>query len=109
LTQYDLAHGEVTAAHISRIETGDRRPSIALLEQLARKLGTDAETLMGGAHSAEARVSRSVPDDYLAAKRVAKAAAAWHAQPTVRHYEVLVGAVTAWTTTQREPNAPASP
>lgn len=114
LTQYDLAGGGVTGAHISRIESGDRRPSVELLEQLASKLGTDAETLMGSAHSTEARAIRSMPADYLAAKRVANAAAAWHAEPTVRHYELLLSAVTAWTSTtaaqqQSSTNEPSSP
>lgn len=51
LTQEDLAAGEVTVGYISRIEAGQRRPDVRLLELFAEQLGTTAEFLVTGEES----------------------------------------------------------
>jgi transcriptional regulator with XRE-family HTH domain len=51
LTQGQLAQGLVSAAYVSRIESGQRRPDPALLERLADRLGTDADELLSGVAS----------------------------------------------------------
>jgi transcriptional regulator with XRE-family HTH domain len=48
LTQVDLSGPGVTNAHVSRIETGDRQPTLGALRQIARKLGVPAEYLEHG-------------------------------------------------------------
>ena len=48
LTQVDLSGLGVTNAHVSRIETGARQPSLAALRQIARKLGVPVEYLEHG-------------------------------------------------------------
>jgi transcriptional regulator with XRE-family HTH domain len=48
LTQIDLAGPGVSNAHVSRIETGARRPSLGALRQIARKLGVPVEYLEHG-------------------------------------------------------------
>jgi transcriptional regulator with XRE-family HTH domain len=48
LTQCDLAETGVSEAHISRIESGSRRPSIPVIRRLARSLGVSPEYLESG-------------------------------------------------------------
>ncbi|MGA9761147.1 MAG: helix-turn-helix transcriptional regulator [Gaiellaceae bacterium] len=48
LTQIDLAGPGISNAHVSRIETGARRPSLGALRQIARKLGVPVEYLEHG-------------------------------------------------------------
>ncbi len=48
LTQAEAASGTVTAAYISRIEIGNRRPDVQLLVHLAAKLRTTVEALVDG-------------------------------------------------------------
>jgi tetratricopeptide (TPR) repeat protein len=48
LTQGDLADGEVSIGYVSRIESGQRRPNGKVLQQLAARLGTTLEQLLGG-------------------------------------------------------------
>lgn len=55
LTQAELADGEVTAAYVSRIERGQRRPAAHLLEELAHRLGTTGHQLLTGFSTHEAR------------------------------------------------------
>lgn len=55
LTQSQLAAGEVSAAYISRIEDGQRRPEVRLLERLANRAGTTAHELLTGVTPQEAR------------------------------------------------------
>lgn len=46
LTQEEVAlEAETNAAHISRIERGDRQPSLAMLEDIARALGTTVSSI----------------------------------------------------------------
>jgi transcriptional regulator with XRE-family HTH domain len=46
LTQEELGEGEASAAYISRIEAGNRRPGIGLLAHVAKRLGTSIEVLV---------------------------------------------------------------
>lgn len=48
ITQADVAGGDVSTAYISRIEDGQRRPSTALLVQIAARLKTTPEELLLG-------------------------------------------------------------
>jgi tetratricopeptide (TPR) repeat protein len=48
MTQAQLAGGEVTVGYISRIETGQRRPDVRLIELFARQLETTPEFLITG-------------------------------------------------------------
>jgi transcriptional regulator with XRE-family HTH domain len=54
LTQSGLADGAVTIGYVSRIEAGQRRPDVALLEQFARVLDTTPEHLVTGVEPARA-------------------------------------------------------
>ncbi|WP_188113531.1 helix-turn-helix domain-containing protein [Nocardioides humilatus] len=47
-TQTDLAGGEVSVGYVSRIESGTRRPNLAVLTSLASRLGTPIEQLLLG-------------------------------------------------------------
>lgn len=49
LTLRQLAFPGCTAAYLSRIESGDRAPSLQLLREIARRLGVSAEYLASGA------------------------------------------------------------
>ena len=49
LTQGQLAGDLASVAYVSRIESGKRRPDLALLESLARRLSTTAVSLLTGA------------------------------------------------------------
>lgn len=55
LTQSELADGTVTAAYVSRIERGQRRPAAPLLEALASRMGTTGHQLLTGFSTHEAR------------------------------------------------------
>lgn len=48
LTQTEAAGGDASTAYISRIEAGQRRPDLRLLDQLSRRLGTTVEELLIG-------------------------------------------------------------
>ncbi|HVT63683.1 MAG TPA: helix-turn-helix domain-containing protein [Mycobacteriales bacterium] len=54
LTQTALADGAVTIGYVSRIEAGQRRPDVALLERFARVLETTPEHLVTGVEPARA-------------------------------------------------------
>ncbi|MGZ8694542.1 MAG: helix-turn-helix domain-containing protein [Gaiellaceae bacterium] len=56
LTQRDLAFPGCSPAYISRIESGDRIPSLQLLRELGRRLGVSEDFLATGAN-------RAAPDD----------------------------------------------
>jgi transcriptional regulator with XRE-family HTH domain len=55
LSQRDLATESCTAAYISRIEKGERVPSIQLMREFASRLGLSEEYLATGASGAAAR------------------------------------------------------
>lgn len=46
MTQGDVAAGEVTAAYVSRMEDGQRRPKLDLLVRMAERMGTTVEALL---------------------------------------------------------------
>src|SRR6478672_7930124 len=48
LSQRALARGICTAAYVSRLEKGERIPSLQLLRRLASRLGVDADELASG-------------------------------------------------------------
>lgn len=54
LTQGQLADGAVTIGYVSRIEAGQRRPDVALLERFAGVLGTTADHIVTGIDPARA-------------------------------------------------------
>src|SRR5581483_7000304 len=53
LTQTALAGDEITAAYVSRIEDGQRRPEFGLLGRLAQRMGVSLEYLVAEGPSAE--------------------------------------------------------
>src|SRR5581483_4782327 len=53
LTQQDLAGAEISAAYVSRIESGQRRPDYAIALQLAQRLETTVEFLATGREAAD--------------------------------------------------------
>lgn len=55
MTQSQVTDGEVTAAYLSRIEDGQRRPGAHLLERMARRMGTTLHQLLIGTGTHEAR------------------------------------------------------
>lgn len=63
LTQGQLADGLVSAAYVSRIEVGNRRPDTTLLQRLAERLGTTAEELILGV-SHDERAAAELELDY---------------------------------------------
>jgi transcriptional regulator with XRE-family HTH domain len=60
LSQRDLAEPGVTYAYISRIEAGQRRPSVKALRKLAPKLEVSVEWLETGKESPSAELARLV-------------------------------------------------
>ena len=46
LTQAQATDGEVSATYLSRIEDGQRRASVGLLERMAARMGVDVESLL---------------------------------------------------------------
>ena len=58
LTQSQVVDGVVSAAYLSRIEGGDRRPSVKLLELIAERLSTTAEHLLTGVAASHAEQLR---------------------------------------------------
>ena len=46
LTQAEVAGDDVSAAYVSRIEAGQRRPEAMLLERMAARLGVDLQALL---------------------------------------------------------------
>src|SRR5438132_2874900 len=61
LSQRALARGICTPAYVSRLEKGERIPSLQLLRQLAERLDADADELASG-------VPRSAEDPLLDAE-----------------------------------------
>ncbi len=53
LTQVELAADEITPAHVSRIESGQRRPEFGLLTRLAGRLGVHLTDLLEQPQSAQ--------------------------------------------------------
>lgn len=55
MTQAQVAGSEVSAAYVSRIEDGQRRPELRLLGRMAKRMGTTLQQLLTGLTSTEAR------------------------------------------------------
>ena len=80
LSQRALSLPGCSSAYISRLEAGDRVPSLQLLRKLAQKLGVDEEYLARGVKRVEqpppelveAEVARRLGDVELARERYAK-------------------------------------
>lgn len=80
-----VAGAGVSAAYLSRIEHGERRPSVSVLEHIAAKLGVDVDELVG------------VNNGEGLADAVAAAAARWlHSPANTRTYEDLVTSIRVW-------------
>ena len=47
LTQSDVAQGQLSISYLSRIESGKRRPDVALLDAIATRLDLDLDQLLG--------------------------------------------------------------
>lgn len=91
LTQAEVAGGKYTAAYLSRVETGDRRPSMAALRAFASVLGTTPRALTIGVGPG-LRPSPAVP-----AISVATAAADWLKNPAdLAAYKRLLAAARVW-------------
>jgi transcriptional regulator with XRE-family HTH domain len=52
-TQTDLAEGDISVGYVSRIESGQRRPNAAVLDDLASRLGVPADHLLRGVSARE--------------------------------------------------------
>jgi transcriptional regulator with XRE-family HTH domain/Tfp pilus assembly protein PilF len=52
-TQTDLAGGDISVGYVSRIESGQRRPNAAVLDDLASRLGVPADQLLRGVSARE--------------------------------------------------------
>ncbi|HEX2894960.1 MAG TPA: tetratricopeptide repeat protein [Marmoricola sp.] len=62
MTQAQVAGDEVSAAYLSRIEDGSRRPEVRLLERMAARMGTSLEDLLLDVSQDEARKYRLALD-----------------------------------------------
>jgi len=94
MTQAEVAAGRFSVAYLSRIESGDRRPSPETLEHIARTLGTDIPTLL---RAPRRRGRRGRPADQLRAHNAARATAEWLRSPTDQSaYAGMVRAVATW-------------
>lgn len=101
--------------YLSRIETGQRRPAPAVLEQIAAMLKTtvdellsDAPQLAGAPLPAADTVAdpSAVQRDVAAARVVARATAAWLREPTnPTAYRTMTVAVRRWEEVCHEPGA----
>lgn len=58
LTQAQVAGTDMSVAYVSRIEAGNRRPELAMLEAVARRLRTTPHALVTGADPARAQEAR---------------------------------------------------
>jgi transcriptional regulator with XRE-family HTH domain len=71
LSQRQLAFHGCSPAYISRIEGGERVPSLHIIRELATRLGVSAEWLATGAQDGDARATEEVRQA-LAAYRLAE-------------------------------------
>jgi transcriptional regulator with XRE-family HTH domain len=76
LSQRQLSFPGCSAAYISRLEAGDRVPSLQLLRKLAQKLSADEEYLATG----EKRVEQ-MPPEVVEAAVEDRLAGGWNRQP----------------------------
>lgn len=76
LTQRELAFPGCSAAYISRIERGERIPSLQVLRELARRIGVGESSLAFGRETLDPLVAERVRDAEAAAASGDAAAAA---------------------------------
>lgn len=62
LTQSDLAEGSISVGYVSRIESGQRRPTAEVLESMAVRLKTSSEALLSGVEQHESDEIRVLVD-----------------------------------------------
>lgn len=62
MTQSDVAGDSMSIAYVSRMESGQRRPTVKALTELARKLGVPVEQLLGAMTAGEADEVRLILD-----------------------------------------------
>lgn len=88
----------ITAAYLSRIETGDRRPSVAVLERIAARLHVEVDQLLGDGDREGEEVAATLEVAVNAAARtVAAASSRWLGDPLdPLNYGELVDAVRRW-------------
>lgn len=85
LSQRELAFPGCSAAYISRIERGERIPSLQVMRELARRTGVGESALAYGTERLEVEVSRRVRD-------AEAAEAAGDREATARAYQALARA-----------------
>ncbi|HSV40031.1 MAG TPA: helix-turn-helix domain-containing protein [Nocardioidaceae bacterium] len=103
LTQADVAGAEITAAYLSRIEDGQRRPGTGVLVMIARRLGLTPRDLLVG----EEPSTPSEREDLAnrRARRVVEAVTAWLADATnPTAYGTLVRSVDEWRSATSAPS-----
>lgn len=105
LTQAEVATGVLSTAHMSRIETGLRRPSPELLEILADRLDLSLEELLDETRSGDRAMPRVRRPEHLRALNAARSTANWlHRPHDPKAYRQMVAAVVAWETDEVEPD-----
>lgn len=82
LSQRELAFPGCSAAYISRIERGERVPSLQVMRELARRVGVSEAGLAYGREALDPDVSRAVSD-------VETAEAAGNGADVARAYQAL--------------------
>lgn len=93
LSQADIAAPLITPAYLSRIESGDRRPSVTVLAHLADRIGVPVGDLVHGVDHPDGAATRLT---YLA-ERVAQATALWLREPTSTvAFAAMTAAVAEW-------------
>lgn len=103
LSQADIAAPLITPAYLSRIESGDRRPSVTVLAHLAAHLGMPVGDLVHGVDHPDGTATRLT---YLA-ERAARATALWLREPTnTVAFAAMTAAVAEWEHAQpKDPTA----
>ncbi len=85
LSQRDLAFPGCSAAYISRIERGERIPSLQVMRELARRTGVSEAELAYGREAMDASVAQRVRD-------VEQAVASGSSEDVSRAYQALARA-----------------
>lgn len=97
LTQSQVAAGMTSVTHVSRIETGLRRPRPELLELFAGTLRVDLEALLSDDATAAVDLTVVPWAEHLRASNAARATALWLGSPRSQAaYRRMLDAVAAW-------------
>jgi tetratricopeptide (TPR) repeat protein len=99
LTQRELSFAGCTSAYVSRIEAGARVPSLQILREFAKRLGTDVEYLATGGSDAEglsselleAEVALRLGDEERAAELYEEARAGADSSATLAQAQLGLG------------------